>query len=176
MSRSTFGRDTSTSSGTRYPGRFTLAASSTAFSRCEVAPSSVGVTTKRDCPPTSVIGRENRAFTSSLASAAVSPPTSVPPILTPAAISFGCGGAGVDVVGVVGVAVVGTVVVGTVVVGTVVVGTVVVGTVVVGPVVVVVPPSAPAPGGVASRTATMAPAAPQAERAAIVTPRFTASV
>jgi hypothetical protein len=69
------------------------------------------------------------------------------------------------------------VVVGVLVVGVVVVAAVVVGAVVVVPVVaVVVPSSAPAPGAVASRTATIAPAAPQDERAAIVTPRFTASV
>jgi hypothetical protein len=41
---------------------------------------------------------------------------------------------------------------------------------------VVVPSSAPAPGAVASRTATMAPAAPHAERPAIVTARFTIPV
>jgi hypothetical protein len=71
-------------------------------------------------------------------------------------MTFGCGGAGVVVVGVV------------------VVAAVVVGAVVVVP--VVVPSSAPAPGAVARRSATIAPAAPQDERAAIVTPRFTPSV
>jgi hypothetical protein len=69
----------------------------------------------------------------------------------------------------------------TVVVGAeVVAGAVVVATVVVAAVVavveLVVPSSAPAPGAVASRRATIDPAAAQAERAAIVTPRFTASV
>ena len=58
--------------------------------------------------------------------------------------------------------------------GVVVVAAVVVGAVVVVP--VVVPSSAPAPGAVARRSATITPAAPQDERAAIVTPRFTPSV
>ena len=123
-----------------------------------VAPSSFGVTvTRAPGPATSVSGRAKRCFTRSRASVTVSPPTSVPPTFTPATITFGPGGGG-----------------GVVVVGVVVVAAVVVGVVPVVP--VVVPSSAPAPGAVARRSATITPAAPQDERAAIVAPRFTPPV
>ena len=149
------------------PGRLTLAASLIASVRCDAAPSSCGVTaTFRLVPTTSVSGRAKRFCTISRASAAVSPPTSVPPTVTPAAISFGTAGLGLGrglgtgTVGVVSVGGAGAVVP-------------VVVSVAVPLVSVVVPSSAPACGAAASTTALSNPATAQAENAAIFGPLLT---